>query len=173
MHNHIVRTAFACALVVSGLVTTIALVHAAETSVATFALTGVHQVATTTAAGVQVYSCEYGPLHRLGWALKGPQATLYDASGLALIRHEAGPSWQAEDGSKIVGHVISQAPSLTPGSIPQLLLETKTVVGAGMLAEVRYVERLDTVGGSAPSGACTVEHQIGNSPYLARYVFWK
>jgi hypothetical protein len=131
------------------------------------------QVASMNASGVQVYSCEYGEGHRLGWVIKHPQATLYDGSGRASIRHGAGPSWEADDGSRIVGHVIAQAPAAAAESIAQLLLETKSVAGAGTLSEVRYVERLDTVGGMMPREACTAEHQTGSSPYLARYVFLK
>jgi len=57
---------------------------------------------TTTASGIQVYSCEYDAQHHLAWVFKSPQATLYDTSGHALIMHSAGPSWEAEDGSRIV-----------------------------------------------------------------------
>lgn len=138
-----------------------------------FPLSNVTMVATTTAAGVQIYSCEYDSSHRLQWKFMQPRATLYDDRGAALIEHGKGPSWKAGDGSRIEGEPVSQAPSATPESIPQLLLRAKGVTGNGMLADVRYVERLDTVGGVAPSAACTTEHQIGSSPYLARYVFWR
>jgi hypothetical protein len=138
-----------------------------------FQLNGMNMVATTTATGVQVYSCEYDPSHRLRWVFVRPNATLYDVNGSVSIEHGKGPTWEARDGSRIEGELISQAPSATPGSIPQLLLRAKSVASGGLLADVRYVERLDTVGGSAPSAACTTEHQIGSSPYLARYVFWR
>jgi Protein of unknown function (DUF3455) len=131
------------------------------------------RVATTTASGVQIYSCEFDASHHLGWVFKRPHATLYDSGGRPFIEHDAGPSWVAADGSRIIGHVVSQASSRTPDSIPQLLLETKSVAGRGTLSAVRYVQRLDTVGGAAPGDACTSAHQVGNSPYLARYVFWK
>ena len=128
----------------------------------------------TEASGVQIYSCEYGDGHRLGWVFKSPSATLYDASGHASIHHFAGPSWQAEDGSRIVGHVLAQAPSKAQQSIPQLLLQvTPGSTGKGMLSDIRYVQRIDTVGGIAPAQGCTTEHQTGNSPYWARYVFLK
>src|ERR1700712_632265 len=74
------------------------------------------RVATTTASGVQVYSCEYNAQHQLGWVFKNPQATLYDTSGQAVIRHSTGPSWEADDGSRIVGHVLAQTPSETAAS---------------------------------------------------------
>src|SRR5471030_461289 len=102
------------------------------------------RVVTTTASGVQVYSCEYDAQHHLGWVFKNPQATLYDTSGQALIRHSAGPSLEADDGSRIVGHVIAQTPSETTASVPQLLLETHSTAASGMLSAIRYVQRVNT-----------------------------
>jgi Protein of unknown function (DUF3455) len=130
-------------------------------------------VESTTAAGVQVYACEFDAAHHLAWAFKNPLARLYDGHGQELAHHFAGPSWQARDGSTIVGHVLAQAPSDTPGSIPQLLLEAKSTAGDGALSAVRYVQRLDTAGGAAPAESCTTEHAVGESPYFARYVFLK
>jgi hypothetical protein len=134
---------------------------------------GTQRVATLAATGVQVYSCEFDASHRLGWAFKRPDATLYDANGRAVVHHGAGPSWQADDHSRIVGRAVGQAASQTPGSIPQLLLETKSTGPDGMLSGVRYVQRLDTVGGAAPASHCLTEHQVGESPYFAHYTFLK
>ncbi len=131
------------------------------------------RVATTTASGVQVYSCEYNAQHQLGWVFKNPQATLYDTSGQAVIRHSAGPSWEADDGSRIVGHVLAQTPSETAASVPQLLLETRSTGASGMLSPVRYVQRVNTVGGVMPALPCSTEHELGDSPYIANYIFYK
>lgn len=131
------------------------------------------RVLATTASGVQVYSCEYDAQHHLGWVFKNPQATLYDTSGQPLIRHAAGPSWEADDGSRIVGHVIAQTPSETAASVPQLLLETRSTAASGMLSAIRYVQRVNTVGGVMPASPCSTEHEIGNSPYIANYIFYK
>jgi hypothetical protein len=128
---------------------------------------------TLAATGVQVYSCEFDASHRLAWTFKHPDATLYDASGRPLVHHDAGPSWEAGDHSRIVGRAVAQAASQTPGSIPQLLLEAKSTGPDGMLSGVRYVQRLDTVGGAAPAGDCQAEHQMGESPYFAHYTFLK
>ncbi len=131
------------------------------------------QVMSTTASGVQVYSCEYDAQHHLAWVFKSPLATLYDTSGQAVIKHAAGPSWQADDGSRIVGHVLAQTPSATAESIPQLLLETHSAGASGTLSNIRYVQRINTVGGLMPAAACTAEHQTGSSPYIANYAFYK
>ncbi len=126
------------------------------------------------ASGVQVYACEFDAQHRLQWVFRNPDAVLYDASGAAILRHGAGPSWEAHDGSRIVGRVLAQRPSPNAASIPQLLLETHDAgAPAGLLAGVRYVQRRDTVGGTAPGAACASEHQVGSTPYLAEYVFYR
>jgi hypothetical protein len=130
-------------------------------------------VASMTATGVQVYACEFDASHQLAWVFKSPLATLYEAHGQEAVRHSAGPTWQAQDGSTIVGHVRAQAPSDTLNSIPQLLLDAKSTAGNGTLSEVHYVQRLETAGGNAPSAPCTSEHETGRSPYFARYVFLK
>lgn len=131
------------------------------------------QIVSATASGVQTYTCEFDAQHQLHWVFKSPLATLYDASGKAVIQHAAGPSWQADDGSRIVGHVIASRPSTAQNSIPELLLETKSTSGKGTLSGVRYVQRVNTVGGLAPKATCSSEHQAGSSPYLAEYVFYR
>jgi hypothetical protein len=132
---------------------------------------GASEVASLAATGVQVYVCKRGPDHRLAWTFQAPQAELYDAAGKLAVKHYVGPSWEAGDGSKITGKVLKQAPGAEGGAIPQLLLQATQAGGPGLLAPVRYVQRLDTHGGAAPSRPCTQEGQEGRSPYLARYVF--
>jgi len=129
-------------------------------------------VLSTTATGVQIYSCEYDADHRLAWAFQRPEAMLFDGSGTLVVQHGAGPSWEALDGSRVTGKKRAEAPSVSPASIPQLLLAT-TPAATGTLAGVRFVQRLDTSGGMPPAAACTTEHAVGRFPYFARYVFLK
>ncbi|ANN77667.1 DUF3455 domain-containing protein [Bordetella flabilis] len=128
-------------------------------------------VLTLTAVGYQAYSCEYDASRRLQWQYIAPHARLYDANGRPLVEHGPGPTWRASDGSGITGRVIGQIPSEAPRSVPQLLLASTSVAGPGMLAAVRYVQRVGTVGGAAPEAACATEHQSAESPYMAQYVF--
>ncbi|MBY4867339.1 DUF3455 domain-containing protein [Burkholderia anthina] len=135
-------------------------------------------VLSTTAAGVQVYTCDYDAGHKLTWVFQHPEAMLFDSSGTLVVRHGTGPSWEATDGSRITGKKLAQAPGARPDSIPQLLLaatpaatDPKTATGA--LAGVRFVQRLDTAGGMPPESACSTEHAVGRFPYFARYVFLK
>ncbi|MDF3085722.1 DUF3455 domain-containing protein [Burkholderia sola] len=129
-------------------------------------------VLATTASGLQVYTCEYDAEHRLAWTFQHPEALLFDAGGTLVVRHGAGPSWEALDGSRITGKKLAEVPSASPASIPQLLLAA-TPAATGTLAGVRFVQRLDTAGGTPPAATCTTEHAVGRFPYFARYVFLK
>jgi hypothetical protein len=147
--------------------------QAADALPNTLAPENAQPILSTTATGVQVYSCEYDKDHHLAWTFQHPEATLYDDNGIAVIRHGAGPSWKRDDdGSTIKGKLIAQAPSSNAGSIPQLLLAANEAA-PGKLADVRYVQRLDTVGGVPANKTCSQEHVVGRFPYFARYVFLK
>jgi hypothetical protein len=132
---------------------------------------GTQEIRSLVATGVQVYSCEYDAAHHLEWKFKNPLASLYDAHGQLVVHHFAGPSWRADDGSEIKGQMLAQAPSPTSGAIPWLLLKATSTGGDGLLSNVHYVRRVDTVGGAAPSEPCMREHEAGDSPYFARYIF--
>ena len=88
-------------------------------------------------------------------------------------RHiHAGPTWEAENGSKVVGKKIAAVASPDPNSIPWLLLQGVAHDWHGMFSEVTYIQRLDTVGGNAPSDAPTAAGLIVPVPYTATYVFF-
>jgi hypothetical protein len=133
-----------------------------------------HVVASLEASGVQIYVCKRDDAHRLAWSFVAPQADLYDASGQFVVRHRAGPSWEAPDGSRITGKLLQQAANPDDATaIPMLLLSATNAGGPGLLSPVRYVQRLATHGGAAPAQACAQEGEKGRSPYIAQYVFLK
>lgn len=67
----------------------------------------------TMASGYQVYECRAADEDpaRYQWAFKAPEAELYETAGNRLGRHYAGPTWEALDGSKVVGRVMAQSAS--------------------------------------------------------------
>ena len=129
------------------------------------------------AVGVQVYECAAKADAPGGWAwqFRGPEATLADAAGQSVGRHFAGPSWASNDGATIVGQVSASAPAQERGAIPWLLLAVKSREGQGLLTQAASVQRLDTVGGVAPSSACGAANskQVERVGYTATYVFWR
>jgi uncharacterized protein DUF3455 len=106
--------------------------------------------------GAQIYSCRPGKDDdaRVEWQLKEPQADLFDASGNKIGKHYAGPSWEAKDGSKVTGSLLARSDSPVPGAIAWLLLGAKATSGSGVFANVRFIQRLNTVGGNAPPQGC-------------------
>jgi hypothetical protein len=128
------------------------------------------------AKGVQVYQCQPAKSNpaQFEWSFKQPEAVLFTKGGRKFGQHYAGPTWEANDGSKVVGDVVAHADSAKPNSIPQLLLRAKATSGKGVFAGVQFVQRLNTEGGSAPMTACRPE-QTGQQlrvSYTADYLFY-
>ena len=121
------------------------------------------------AKGVQIYECRAGE-----WAFVAPEAELFDASGKPIGRHYAGPSWEAVDGSKIVGSVTASAAAPDAVAIPWLLLGAKSVGPAGTFSQVSTVRRVHTRGGMAPVSGCfaATAGTVERSPYTADYYFF-
>lgn len=128
-------------------------------------------VATIHAQGAQVYDCKADPDGKLAWEFREPIATLL-ADGQTVGRHYAGPSWELVDGSRVVGKVAGRAAGATPQDIPLLKLEVTTNQGAGRLAGVTTIQRLNTRGGVA-EGVCGKAGTFLSVPYAADYVFLK
>ena len=84
------------------------------------------------ADGVQIYACEMKE-GRADWAFKGPEAMLFDRDGRQVGTHFGGPTWKPDDGSAVVGEVVSRADAPEPGAIPWLLLRAKSHEGSGAL----------------------------------------
>lgn len=126
---------------------------------------------TTSARGVQIYECRAGQ-----WSFVAPEAQLFDAAGRPAGSHGAGPFWQAGDGSRIVASVAARADAPEAGAIPWLLLAARPDAinpgTAGLLTGVTHIQRVNTAGGSAPSGACQAGHPL-RVPYRADYHFYK
>jgi|HubBroStandDraft_1064217.scaffolds.fasta_scaffold67594_3 hypothetical protein len=126
--------------------------------------------------GVQIYECTAGKdgSKRYSWTLKGPEAELRDKSGRKLGKHYAGPTWEANDGSKVVGDVVARDDGPDGAAIPWLLLRAKSTSGSGVFSAILSIQRLHTGGGKAPESGCD-QTQSGREtrvPYTADYYFY-
>jgi hypothetical protein len=121
------------------------------------------------AIGVQRYSW-----NGTAWVFIAPAAVLYADPGYhgQVGTHFAGPTWQSNSGSQVVGRRIA---ACTPdsNSIPWLLLVAASTQGPGVFDGVTFVQRLNTVGGKAPSSPGTTVGQEADVPYTAEYFFYK
>jgi hypothetical protein len=128
------------------------------------------------ARGVQIYACEAKPDDATAfvWTFKAPEAELFNRRGEVVGSHFAGPTWMGLDGSAVVGAVLERADSPEPGAIPWLLLEAKDHAGSGAFSTITHVQRLDTVGGVAPTDGCDADHAGDEvrQPYEATYAFY-
>ncbi|HEY2781716.1 MAG TPA: DUF3455 domain-containing protein [Steroidobacteraceae bacterium] len=128
------------------------------------------------ATGVQIYECQAakGDASQFEWIFKAPEAALSTKGGKNIARHYGGPSWEAVDGSRVVGEVVSSSPSQKPNSIPWLLLRARATSGKGLFGGVQFIQRINTVGGSLPAGGCRREQagQQLRAAYTADYLFY-
>jgi hypothetical protein len=133
-------------------------------------------VTTVHAKGVQVYECRMAK-DKPGayeWAFVAPEAELFDAQGRKVGKHYAGPHWEATDGSRVAGSVKARADAPAAGAIPWLLLTTKSDGPDGSWSKVSSVQRINTVGGAAPTSGCS--YDTTGTParveYTADYAFF-
>src|SRR5829696_3306833 len=108
------------------------------------------------ARGVQIYACEAKPDDATAfvWTFQAPEAELTNGRGEVVGKHFAGPTWQGQDGSAVVGIVLERTDSPDPGAIPWLLLAAKDHAGGGAFSTITHIQRLATAGGVAPSEGC-------------------
>jgi hypothetical protein len=126
------------------------------------------------AVGVQIYGCASGTDGTWQWTLKAPQADLRDSGGKLVIHHFAGPSWKHVDGSEVKGKAVGHVAAPDATSIPWLLVTVISRSGAGALAAVTSIQRINTQGGQPPAAACSAaaKDTESRSPYSADYYFY-
>src|SRR5258706_9967157 len=104
------------------------------------------------ATGVQIYECSVGKTDpaKFEWAFKAPEADLFDLSGRKIGKHYAGPTWESDDGSKVIGEVKARDDGPDASAIPWLLLSAKSASGAGVFGRTKSIQRLHTAGRKTP-----------------------
>lgn len=133
------------------------------------AVKGESWIGTIHAEGAQIYECKSDTAGKLTWQFREPIATLI-VDGETVGTHYAGPRWELNDGSKILGKVTGRAPGDTDMDIPLLRLESIPESPRGLLAGITSIQRLNTRGGVA-QGPCERVGSMLSVPYSAEYVF--
>jgi hypothetical protein len=145
------------------------------------------------AIGTQDYICLPSG-SSFAWALFTPQATLFNERERQLITHYFSPNpdengtiraaWQdSRDASTVWAQAVetsSDAPFVAPGAIPWVKLEVMGAQegprGGDNLTATKFIQRLSTAGGAAPTTGCAVATDIGKKafmPYTADYFFYE
>ena len=124
--------------------------------------------------GVQIYDCPFVEPSKAA-----PHAILlkgYEDERNLVAIHFKGPSWQATDGSIVVGDAanVKQTPAPDGNSIAWLLLPAKSTTGNGLFSKVTYIQRLFTEGDKATLAGCQqVQDQHQQLvEYRAQYLFY-
>jgi hypothetical protein len=119
--------------------------------------------------GVQIYTWT-----GTSWSFVSPEAVLFaDPVEQHIVGfHFAGPTWESFSGSNVVGTVI-QSRTPNPNAIPWLLLKAASNGGRGIFQRVTFIQRLNTVGGNAPTVPGDLPGQVARVPYTAQYVFYR
>jgi hypothetical protein len=121
------------------------------------------------AEGVQIYRWD-----GTSWVFQKPEAILYDYGGEAEVVgiHYAGPTWESNSGSYVVGRVLERA-TPDPDAIPWLKLEATDSDGPGIFDGVTYIQRVNTVGGKAPAYGGVNVGDEARVYYTAEYYFYR
>jgi uncharacterized protein DUF3455 len=118
--------------------------------------------------GVQIYTW-----NGTSWGAAVPEATLFAGNGV-VVDHLAGPTWESNSGSKVVGALPPKAAvTVDTNAIPWLLLSAKSAEGPGIFADTTFIQRVNTTGGKAPSADGTFVGQVARVPYTADYFFYR
>jgi len=129
------------------------------------------------AEGVQIYGCS-SVADGYAWRLLAPRATLTGENGKPVATHYGGPTWEAGDGSKVVG-MRETGVSVDPTAVDWLRVRAdSTAAGPDgeRLTATTYIQRINTVGGRPPAaGECDADAvaEQREIPYSADYVFFK
>ena len=108
------------------------------------------------------------------WVFVAPQAKLYADAGYhgQVGTHFAGPTWESNSGSQVLGvRIASCTPD--PNSIAWLKLAGISTQGPGIFDGVAFVQRVNTVGGTAPASPGTTVDELAGVPYAAEYFFYR
>lgn len=136
---------------------------------------GAMQKMWTVGTGELTYECreKKDMAGQFEWGVVGPVATLKDKNGMVVGKYYAGPTWEANDGSKVTGKQLAVAPNM-PGNIPLQLVKADPAMGMGAMQGISHIQRLKTVGGVAPASACGMANKGERQQvaYQADYVFY-
>src|SRR5262245_3874807 len=108
------------------------------------------------------------------WAFVEPVATLYADAGYQgkVGIHYVGPTWESNSGSKVVA-ARREGCTPDPTAIAWLRLQTVSTDGPGIFSSVTWVQRVNTVGGMAPTAPGSSIGTIIDVPYTAEYYFYQ
>src|SRR5262245_57078383 len=122
------------------------------------------------ARGVQVYRW-----NGTSWGFVEPVAMLFLDPNYNVKAgiHYGGPTWESIiNGSKVVATRLEGC-SPDTNAIPWLKLQAVSTDGVGIFSSVTYIQRVNTVGGLAPTASGSSIGAVAEVPYTAEYYFYR
>ena len=90
--------------------------------------------------GIQIYSCQEISPGKFDWKLDRPEAALITDDGQPAGKHYKGPTWEANDGSKVMAALDLAVDAPYPSSsIKWFRLKATSHENAGTFAKVSYI----------------------------------
>ncbi|MCY7409265.1 MAG: DUF3455 domain-containing protein [Chitinophagales bacterium] len=142
---------------------------------------GNHPIWHCYATGVQIYKVTQSTVdpNLYLWSFVAPSATLYNNASYTkkVGDHYVGPTWAATAGKKAGEYVVGiklQAITQDVTAIPWLLLSAAPSTDPNYYYDVTYIQRINTVGGLAPTTGADAAHlgEESDVPYTAEYYFY-
>jgi hypothetical protein len=108
------------------------------------------------------------------WDFVAPRAKLFAAADFQgkVGFHYGGPTWESNSGSVVIGSRVTGC-SPTPTAIPWLLLRAVSTSGPGIFSNVTFIQRVNTVGGLAPTTPGESIDAVVEVPYTTEYYFYR
>jgi hypothetical protein len=125
------------------------------------------------------------------WTFIGPQAALFNHGARQVLTHflstnpvESGvarATWlHSDDSTAVWAQAIASSNDpnfVLPGAIPWLLLRVVGAqdgpTGGRRISRTTFIQRVNTVGGTAPAGVCPAVGTRAFVPYETEYIFYK
>lgn len=86
--------------------------------------------------------------------------------------HYGGPTWESVSGGTVMGAIRARCIS-DPTAVDWLLLDAVPTETPGIFRHVTFIQRVNTVGGVAPSEPGTFTGQEARMPYTTEYLFYR
>jgi Protein of unknown function (DUF3455) len=118
---------------------------------------GEAKLQTLSARGVQTYQCrsEQDDPRLAVWSLVASETDLFGAAGRLIGRQRTGLEWVSADGSRVTGTETAHAAAPGADAIAWSSFEAQAGDARGAFAAVSRIQRMHTVGGTAPpAGQC-------------------
>ena len=135
-------------------------------------------VSRVSAVGMQIYVWTVNPTNaaQARWVFKAPHAVMFASNERSLGEvvgiHFAGPTWQHNDGSKVVATRVVSV-TVNSNAVPWLLLLAFNKPGDGTSAGTTYIQRVNTFGGLPPATPGRTADEEALVPYRADYYFYR